>query len=29
MESRGDQRIRVRDIRVGGVIANDGFIKVS
>ena len=25
---RGDQRIRVRDIREGGVIAKDGFIQV-
>ena len=28
LESRGDQRIRVRDIRGGGAIAKDGFIKV-
>ena len=26
---RGDQKIRVQDIREGGVIAKDGFIQVS
>ena len=28
LERMGDKRIRVRDIREGGIIAKDGYIKV-